>query len=103
MADTPVVVSVMLDCNDLEKEVAFWKEILGLEEKMRFPDYVFLGRLGEKGPRLAFQQVSGGQGSRRTACTSTWPPPTRRRSWPECWRWAAAASSTTSWTASAGP
>jgi predicted enzyme related to lactoylglutathione lyase len=58
MADTPVVVSVMLDCNDLEKEIAFWKELLGLEEKMRFPGYVFLGRLGQKGPRLAFQQVA---------------------------------------------
>jgi catechol 2,3-dioxygenase-like lactoylglutathione lyase family enzyme len=57
MAEIPAVHSVMLDCNDLEGEVAFWKEILGLEEKMRFPDYVFLSRLGEKGPRLAFQQV----------------------------------------------
>jgi catechol 2,3-dioxygenase-like lactoylglutathione lyase family enzyme len=57
MADTAEVASVMLDCNDLEGEVAFWKELLGLEEKMRFPDYVFLSRLGEKGPRLAFQQV----------------------------------------------
>jgi catechol 2,3-dioxygenase-like lactoylglutathione lyase family enzyme len=57
MADTAKVASVMLDCNDLEGEVAFWREILGLEEKMRFSRYVFLSRLGEKGPRLAFQQV----------------------------------------------
>ena len=57
MADTATVASVMLDCNDLAKEVAFWKEILGLEEKQRFPGYVFLGSLGEKGPHLAFQQV----------------------------------------------
>ena len=57
MTDTAQVASVMFDCNDLEGEVAFWKEILGLEEKMRFPGYVFLSRLGEKGPRLAFQQV----------------------------------------------
>ncbi len=58
MTETPMVVSVMLDCNDLEKEAAFWKEILGLEEKMRFPDYIFLSRLTAKGPRLALQQVS---------------------------------------------
>jgi catechol 2,3-dioxygenase-like lactoylglutathione lyase family enzyme len=57
MADTAVVGSVMIDCNDLERVVEFWKEILGLEEKMRFPGYVFLGRVSPKGPRLAFQQV----------------------------------------------
>ena len=58
MDDTAVVGSVMVDCNDLERVVGFWKEILGLEERMRFPGYVFLGRMSPKGPRLAFQQVS---------------------------------------------
>jgi catechol 2,3-dioxygenase-like lactoylglutathione lyase family enzyme len=57
MAGTAVVGSVMIDCNDLEKVVGFWKAILGLDEKMRFPGYVFLSRLSPKGPRLAFQQV----------------------------------------------
>jgi len=57
MAEAPTVISVMLDCNDLDKEAAFWKVILGLEEKMRFPDYIFLSRLSAKGPRLALQQV----------------------------------------------
>ena len=57
MAEVPTVISVMLDCNDLDKQAAFWKEILGLEEKMRFPDYIFLSRLSAKGPRLALQQV----------------------------------------------
>ncbi len=57
MADTPLVGSVMVDCNDLEKAVGFWKDLLGLEEKARFPGYVFLGRVSPKGPRLAFQQV----------------------------------------------
>jgi catechol 2,3-dioxygenase-like lactoylglutathione lyase family enzyme len=55
--DTAVVGSVMVDCNDLEKVVGFWEEILGLEERMRFPGYVFLGRMSPKGPRLALQQV----------------------------------------------
>ena len=57
MEDTAVVGSVMVDCNDLERVVGFWREILGLEERMRFPGYVFLGRMSPKGPRLAFQQV----------------------------------------------
>ena len=57
MSETVRVESVMIDCNDLEKVVGFWKELLGLEEKMRFPGYVFLERLSPQGPRLAFQQV----------------------------------------------
>jgi len=57
MADDVVVGSVMIDCNDLEMAVGFWKALLGLEEKARFPGYVFLGRVSPKGPRLAFQQV----------------------------------------------
>jgi len=57
MDDTAAVSSVMIDCNDLERVVGFWKEILGLEERMRFPGYVFLERLSPRGPFLAFQQV----------------------------------------------
>jgi len=57
MADTPSVSSVMLDCNDLKREVAFWAELLGLSKTMRFPGYVWLGNLGTGGPRLAFQKV----------------------------------------------
>lgn len=57
MAEIPAVFSVMLDCNDLDKETAFWKEVLGLEEKERFPGFVFLSSMGGKGPGLAFQQV----------------------------------------------
>ncbi|MFH1330372.1 MAG: VOC family protein [Actinomycetota bacterium] len=57
MGQAPTVFSVMLDCNDLEKEVAFWKAVLGLQEKERFPGFVFLSRMGDKGPGLAFQQV----------------------------------------------
>jgi predicted enzyme related to lactoylglutathione lyase len=57
MAAGASVHSVMLDCRDLEGEVAFWGEILGLSETMRFPGYVWLGRLGSGGPRLGFQRV----------------------------------------------
>jgi catechol 2,3-dioxygenase-like lactoylglutathione lyase family enzyme len=51
------VVSVVVDATDIEPLVGFWKEILGLEEARRFPGFVWLGRLGDGGPRLAFQQV----------------------------------------------
>jgi catechol 2,3-dioxygenase-like lactoylglutathione lyase family enzyme len=57
MSTAAFVGTVMIDCNDLEAMVSFWKEILGLEEKVRYPNYVWLGRLSEKGPALAFQQV----------------------------------------------
>lgn len=57
MAEVPTVSSVMLDCNDLDAEAAFWKEVLGLEERMLFSDYIFLGRMGDQGPRLALQRV----------------------------------------------
>jgi catechol 2,3-dioxygenase-like lactoylglutathione lyase family enzyme len=49
--------TVMIDCNDLDSMVTFWKELLGLEEKVRYPNYVWLSRLSEKGPALAFQRV----------------------------------------------
>jgi len=57
MAEIPAVFSVMLDCNDLDKEVAFWREMLGLEERERFEGFVFLSRMGGTGPGLALQRV----------------------------------------------
>ena len=57
MTVTPTVGTVMLDCADLDAVAGFWSELLGLEEKMRFPGYVWLGRVSEGGPSLAFQQV----------------------------------------------
>jgi len=47
----------MLDCNDLDLMVSFWGTVLGLEERARYPDYVWLGRLGKAGPAFAFQHV----------------------------------------------
>lgn len=52
-----IVGTVMIDCNDLDAMVAFWSEALGLEEKARYPDYVWLGRMGDGGPSLALQRV----------------------------------------------
>ena len=51
------VSTIMIDCNDIDAMTTFWKEALGLEEKVRFPGYVWLSRVSETGPALAFQKV----------------------------------------------
>lgn len=51
------VESVMIDCRDVDALVPFWSEILGIEERVRYPGYVWLGRAVKGGPALAFQQV----------------------------------------------
>ena len=53
----PTVASVIIDAADIEPLISFWGDLLGLEEKMRFPGFVWLGRMGEGGPSLGFQQV----------------------------------------------
>jgi catechol 2,3-dioxygenase-like lactoylglutathione lyase family enzyme len=59
MTDRPTatVASVVIDCSDLERLVGFWSEILCLEEKVRFPGFVWLSGLRADGPSLALQQV----------------------------------------------
>ena len=57
MSTSAFVGTVMIDCNDIDTMVRFWSEALGLEEKARYPSYVWLSRLSEKGPALAFQRV----------------------------------------------
>jgi len=52
-----IVGTVMIDCNDLDGMVAFWSQLLHLDEKARYPDYVWLDRICEHGPALAFQRV----------------------------------------------
>jgi catechol 2,3-dioxygenase-like lactoylglutathione lyase family enzyme len=47
----------MIDCNDLDAMSTFWCAALGLEEKGRYPSYVWLSRLSDGGPSLALQQV----------------------------------------------
>jgi len=54
---TATVGSIMVDCNDLDAMSGFWCRVLDLEEKLRFPGYVWLSRVSEGGPALAFQQV----------------------------------------------
>ena len=59
MSETPVakVGTVMLDCTDPDVLVAFWGEVLGLEEKARYPNFVWMSRISDGGPALAFQVV----------------------------------------------
>jgi predicted enzyme related to lactoylglutathione lyase len=54
---TATVRSVMLDCNDVDVMVDFWGQLLGLEQKLRFPGYAWMSRMTEGGQSLAFQQV----------------------------------------------
>ena len=49
--------TVMLDCIDPDVLIAFWSEILGLEEKARYPDFVWMSPISDGGPALAFQRV----------------------------------------------
>lgn len=57
MSSSARVGAVMVDCNDLETMVAFWGEVLGLQAKVRYPQFVFMSRVSEGGPSLAFQKV----------------------------------------------
>lgn len=57
MEATGTVTAVMHDTTDLDGTVGFWRELLGLEEVYRDERYVYLGKLSEHGPFLAFQKV----------------------------------------------
>lgn len=52
-----MVSDIIIDCNDLEKGVAFWTQALGFQVTDRWESYVFLGRLGQNGPRVGLQAV----------------------------------------------
>ena len=58
MSDEVRVTTVMHDTVDLDSAVAFWTELLGIEVLDRTGSYVYLGRLSDNGPHLAFQQVT---------------------------------------------
>ena len=51
------VTTVMHDTVDLDQAVDFWTSVLGIEVLERAGNYVYLGRLGEDAPHLAFQLV----------------------------------------------
>ena len=47
----------MHDTVDLDASVAFWSALLELDVVYHETPYAYLGKIGESGPRLAFQQV----------------------------------------------
>lgn len=51
------VSAIMHDTTDLDSTVAFWKAMLGLDELFRDERYVYLEKMSENGPHLAFQKV----------------------------------------------
>jgi len=57
MSTKASVGSIMIDCNDLETMVEFWSSLLDLEVAATYPSYVFMKRICEGGPGLAFQLV----------------------------------------------
>jgi predicted enzyme related to lactoylglutathione lyase len=59
MSKGPVarVGTVMLDCTNPDVLVAFWGKVLDIEEKARYPDFVWMSRISDGGPALAFQVV----------------------------------------------
>lgn len=57
MSDEIRVTTIMHDATDLDGAVDFWTALLGIEVLERTGNYVYLGRLGEGGPHLAFQLV----------------------------------------------
>lgn len=58
MEVTGAVTAVMHDTTDLDGTVGFWRDLLDLEEVYRDDRYVYLGKLSEHGPFLAFQKVA---------------------------------------------
>lgn len=57
MAPTPRVSSIVMDCSDADEMVAFWGALLDLEVAARYPQFVFMSRVSNDGPSLAFQVV----------------------------------------------
>jgi catechol 2,3-dioxygenase-like lactoylglutathione lyase family enzyme len=49
--------AVMIDTTDVDRLVAFWTQLLGLEVRARYPSFVFLSRVSSDGPNIAFQEV----------------------------------------------
>ena len=61
----PTVGSVVINANDVEPIVAFWKALLEVEEASRFPGFVFLRPQHEGGVSVAVQHVPEGKQTER--------------------------------------
>lgn len=61
MSDEIQVTTIMHDTTDLDGAAEFWTALLGIEVLERAGNYLYLSRLGESGPHLAFQLVPEGK------------------------------------------
>ena len=57
--------TVVINAEDIEPLIAFWREFLGVEEASRFPGFVWLKPQQKSGVGLAFQQVVEPKETRR--------------------------------------
>ena len=53
--------ALVIDCNDLDREVAFWSSLLEMKVASREDDWADLEPLGDAGPVLSFQRVPEGK------------------------------------------
>ncbi len=63
MQVTPKLDTVVINGNDLEPLISFWKVLLGVEELYRSDEFVWLKPQDPKGVKLAFQEVSEEKGT----------------------------------------
>lgn len=61
----PTIDTVVINADDVEPIVSFWKALLEVEEASRFPGFVFLRPQREGGVSLAVQQVPEGKEAAR--------------------------------------
>ncbi len=60
---TPKLDTVVINGNDLEPLISFWKALLGVEEQYRSDKFVWLKPQDPRGVKLAFQKVSEEKGT----------------------------------------
>jgi predicted enzyme related to lactoylglutathione lyase len=58
MPVTPKVQTVVINCADLERQVAFWSALLDVGERVRVPGFVFLEPQQDGGVGVALQEVA---------------------------------------------
>lgn len=63
MQVTPKLDTVVINGNDLEPLIFFWKALLGVEELYRSDEFVWLKPQDPKGVKLTFQKVSEEKGT----------------------------------------
>jgi predicted enzyme related to lactoylglutathione lyase len=63
---TPYVHAITVDCTDPERLAEFWSQLLGVEVRGRWHEYVGLSAPQPGHPRMLFQKVDGPRPEHRT-------------------------------------